>query len=191
MLEKRKRVQNERERSVRLLDLPSLPNLMLEAASTTAILVGCSTLVGWGLNIDILKRILPGLVAMNPVTAIAFILAGVLGHACGGELLTEIARRIKGRLRKSDTVARLGGDEFAIILEGLAYAQDAALVARDILDLISQPTVLDGHEIFMTGSIGIAVRPRRRGIGCSRTPTPPCTAPRGGAATTMSSTRRR
>ena len=77
MLEKRKRVQKERERSVRLLDPPALPKIVLKAASAIAILVGCSTLVGWALNIDILKRILPGLVAMNPATGIAFILAGV------------------------------------------------------------------------------------------------------------------
>jgi signal transduction histidine kinase len=53
-----------------------LLNLIPKVASTVAILVGCVVLVGWTLNIDVLKRILPGLVAMNPATAIAFVIAG-------------------------------------------------------------------------------------------------------------------
>lgn len=86
-----------------------------------------------------------------------------LGHACGDELLKEVAERVKGCIRESDTVARLGGDEFAIILEGLSGAQDAAPVARKILDALSEPLVLSGHEILVTGSIGIAVRPPSAG----------------------------
>ena len=86
-----------------------------------------------------------------------------LGHSYGDELLKEVARRVEGRVRESDTVARLGGDEFAIVLEDLSYAQDAIPVAQDILDLVSQPLVLDGHEVFVTGSIGIAVRPPSEG----------------------------
>ena len=57
-----------------------------------------------------------------------------LGHAGGDALLEEVARRVEGRVRDSDTVARLGGDEFVIILEDLSDAQDAAVVARDVLD---------------------------------------------------------
>jgi diguanylate cyclase (GGDEF)-like protein len=87
----------------------------------------------------------------------------VLGHAGGDELLKEVANRIGGRVRESDTVARLGGDEFAIVLEEMTDAQDAAPVAQDILDALSESLVLDGHEIPVTASIGIAVRPPSEG----------------------------
>ncbi len=86
-----------------------------------------------------------------------------LGHSSGDELLKEVARRIERRVRGSDTVARLGGDEFAIILEDMSDAQDAGPVAREILDIISEPLVLNGQEIFVTSSIGIAVRPPSKG----------------------------
>ncbi len=83
----------------------------------------------------------------------------ILGHAGGDELLKEVAERIKECVRKSDTVARLGADEFAIILEEMSDARDVAPVAQDILDTLSESFVLDGHEIPVTASIGIAVRP--------------------------------
>ena len=86
-----------------------------------------------------------------------------LGHACGDELLKEAARRIEGNVRHSDTVARLGGDEFAIMLEGLVYAQDAAPVAREILEILSQPFLLDEQRVLVTASIGIAVCPPTEG----------------------------
>jgi diguanylate cyclase (GGDEF)-like protein len=79
-----------------------------------------------------------------------------LGHAGGDELLKGVARRIQGCVRESDTVARLGGDEFAIVLEDLSDAQG-------ILRALSEPFVLDGHEILITASIGIAVRPPSAG----------------------------
>ncbi|MEJ7873410.1 MAG: bifunctional diguanylate cyclase/phosphodiesterase, partial [Rubrobacteraceae bacterium] len=86
-----------------------------------------------------------------------------LGHSRGDELLKGVARRIEGSVRESDTVARLGGDEFAIMLEGLNDAQDAAPVARAILDILSQPFLLDEHKVSVTASIGIAVRPPTEG----------------------------
>jgi diguanylate cyclase len=86
-----------------------------------------------------------------------------LGHSGGDALLQEVARRIEGRVRDSDTVARLGGDEFAIILEGLSDARNAARVARDLLKRVSEPLVLDGHEIPVSASLGIAVLPPSEG----------------------------
>jgi len=86
-----------------------------------------------------------------------------LGHAAGDTLLETVARRIEGHVRESDTVARLGGDEFAIILEDLSDARDAFPVARKVLDIVSEPIVLDGHEIPMVASLGVAVRPPSEG----------------------------
>jgi diguanylate cyclase (GGDEF)-like protein len=86
-----------------------------------------------------------------------------LGDAGGNELLKGVARRMEGCIRGTDTVARLGGDEFAIILEDLSDAQDAATVAQDILQAFSEPFILDGHEVPMSASIGLAVRPPSEG----------------------------
>ena len=83
-----------------------------------------------------------------------------LGHEAGDQLIIEIARRLAGSLRESDTVARQGGDEFVVVLDDLAAPEDAALVAQKVLDRLFQPLVLCGQEVFPTGSIGIAMYPR-------------------------------
>lgn len=114
-----------------------------------------------------------------------------LGHAGGDALLEEVARRIEGRVRESDTVARLGGYEFAVIIEDLSDARDAAPVAREILDVLSEPLFLDGYEIPVAASLGIAVRPPSEGDRLLKTPMLLCTVSRSGAATATSSTRRR
>ena len=85
-----------------------------------------------------------------------------LGHGCGDLLLAEVAGRMKNRVRESDTVARLGGDEFAIILEGIAGAEDAARVVRDLQRLLSEPVALDGYEVPAPASMGIAMWPASR-----------------------------
>jgi diguanylate cyclase (GGDEF)-like protein len=82
-----------------------------------------------------------------------------LGHPLGDELLRQAAVRVLGCVRPGDTVARLGGDEFAVILRDLAHAQDAAAVSQKILERLSAPFRLAGHEAFLTASIGIASYP--------------------------------
>ena len=82
-----------------------------------------------------------------------------LGHDAGDHLLRTITRRCLDVLRESDTLARLGGDEFVAILPDLNDAQDAGLVARKLLTAITQPCMLDSHELSVTCSIGIAVFP--------------------------------
>ena len=83
-----------------------------------------------------------------------------LGHEAGDQLIIEIARRLAGSLRESDTVARQGGDEFVVVLDDLAAPEDAALVAQKVLGRLFQPLVLCGQEVVPTGSIGIAMYPR-------------------------------
>ena len=83
-----------------------------------------------------------------------------LGHDAGDHLIVEIARRLSSSLRESDTVARQGGDEFVVVLPDLAGEDDAAKVARKLLDNLFQPLMLCGQEVFPSGSIGIALYPR-------------------------------
>jgi diguanylate cyclase (GGDEF)-like protein/PAS domain S-box-containing protein len=83
-----------------------------------------------------------------------------LGHEAGDLLIIEIAHRLARALRESDTVARQGGDEFVVVLPDLAASEDAALVARKLLESLFQPMTLSGQEVFPTGSIGIAMYPR-------------------------------
>ncbi len=83
-----------------------------------------------------------------------------LGHPAGDELLIEVARRIRKRLRDEDTLARLGGDEFVILLEQLGEAQEAAVVAQSVLQVLGAPIHLSGgHEVFIGASIGISLYP--------------------------------
>jgi diguanylate cyclase (GGDEF)-like protein len=80
-----------------------------------------------------------------------------LGHLVGDQLLIAIARRVETCLRAGDTFARLGGDEFTILLDGIDDVQDAIQVSDRILKELTLPFNLNGHEVFTTASIGIAL----------------------------------
>ncbi|HKR01336.1 MAG TPA: EAL domain-containing protein [Pyrinomonadaceae bacterium] len=80
-----------------------------------------------------------------------------LGHMVGDQLLVGIARRLEICLRPGDTVARLGGDEFTVLLEDLASVTEAIEVAERLQKALARPFNLDGHEVFTTVSIGIAL----------------------------------
>ncbi len=82
-----------------------------------------------------------------------------MGHELGDRLLAEIVSRLSGAARNVDTLARVGGDEFAAILCDDASAEGAANLARRMLAAISLPYDLDGHEIHVGASVGIAVYP--------------------------------
>ncbi len=82
-----------------------------------------------------------------------------LGHSVGDELLLQIAKRLRVRIRAEDMLARLGGDEFLLVLEGIQHADDAAQVAQDLIDLLQQPFQFDSHELFVGASIGISLFP--------------------------------
>jgi diguanylate cyclase (GGDEF)-like protein len=83
-----------------------------------------------------------------------------LGHEAGDQLLQEVAARLKGCVRDSDTVARLGGDEFVVLLPELQDGKLAATVAHKVLGVIGKPFTLIGHEFRVTASIGISVYPQ-------------------------------
>jgi diguanylate cyclase (GGDEF)-like protein len=82
-----------------------------------------------------------------------------LGHEAGDQLLQEVATRLKGCLRDTDTVARLGGDEFVVLLPELPEEKDVTAVARKILLGIAKPFTLLGQEFRVTTSIGISTYP--------------------------------
>jgi len=81
-----------------------------------------------------------------------------LGHSYGDLLLKEISKRLKSVIREEDTLARLGGDEFILLLPD-TDSDGAAQVAQKLLETIVRPTLIDGHELTITTSIGIAVYP--------------------------------
>ena len=81
------------------------------------------------------------------------------GHAIGDYLLQQVARRLQDTLRASDTVGRIGGDEFVVLMGELA-APDAALdLAEKIRQQVRRPYCVDGHELMISCSLGVAVYP--------------------------------
>jgi diguanylate cyclase (GGDEF)-like protein len=94
-----------------------------------------------------------------------------LGHSAGDLLLREVAKRLVRCVRDSDLVAsnaepnsridvsRLGGDEFTVVLNQLDGAQSAGVVASRLIDMLAQPMIIEGHELVITPSIGIAIAP--------------------------------
>jgi diguanylate cyclase (GGDEF)-like protein/PAS domain S-box-containing protein len=82
-----------------------------------------------------------------------------LGHDKGDLLLAQVARRIVGCVRESDTVARLGGDEFTVILTEIVAMDSVERVARDIIDALSLPFNMGADEAHISASVGIAIYP--------------------------------
>lgn len=82
-----------------------------------------------------------------------------LGHDAGDQLLKIVAERLISCVRADDTVARIGGDEFTMLLSGLTQEESVGKVAQKILEAIKQPVIIAGHELYLTGSIGITLYP--------------------------------
>jgi diguanylate cyclase (GGDEF)-like protein/PAS domain S-box-containing protein len=82
-----------------------------------------------------------------------------LGHSIGDVLLSEVAARLQGSVRASDTISRLGGDEFTVLLNDIADSDAAAGVARKILQSFTRSFRVESHELFVTASIGISLFP--------------------------------
>ncbi|HYS94697.1 MAG TPA: diguanylate cyclase, partial [Candidatus Acidoferrales bacterium] len=91
------------------------------------------------------------------------IINDTLGHTVGDQLLVEVSNRLGSALRPGDTVARLGGDEFGLLLEDVADAETAELVALRIEAELAKPLSFEGREVFVTASIGIALSSERLG----------------------------
>ena len=80
-----------------------------------------------------------------------------LGHDTGDDLLVAVAKRLQESVRDEDTVARLSGDEFTVLLEEVEDEVEAASVAQRIIDDIRQAIDLEGHQVFVGASVGIAL----------------------------------
>ena len=82
-----------------------------------------------------------------------------LGHRAGDQLLRTVAERLRVCVRESDTLARIGGDEFVVILSMVSDEDGISSAATKVLGIISEPFVIEGQELYLTASIGIAVYP--------------------------------
>ena len=82
-----------------------------------------------------------------------------LGHNMGDRLLKAVANRLQSCLRGGDTLSRFGGDEFTLLLPEVRTRDDVVVIAEKILDRLNEPFVIDGHELFVGASIGIAMYP--------------------------------
>lgn len=82
-----------------------------------------------------------------------------LGHGAGDDLLRIVGQRLSQGLREGDVVSRLGGDEFAVIATNIHRSEDAANVAEKIIEAVRQPLIINGHELYVTTSVGISLYP--------------------------------
>jgi diguanylate cyclase (GGDEF)-like protein/PAS domain S-box-containing protein len=83
----------------------------------------------------------------------------LLDHAAGDLLIKGCAERLQACVRETDTVARIGGDEFAIVQVGLEQPDGAQMLCRRVLETLAAPFDLDGNEVLVTASVGIALIP--------------------------------
>jgi len=118
------------------------------------------------LALDRLTQMLNEAERSNEKTAVLFLdlddfkkVNDSLGHEVGDKLLIESAIRLSKVVRKEDTVGRLGGDEFILLLSGLTAEQNALSIADNLLKAFRDPFKIDGREIILTLSIGIAIYP--------------------------------
>jgi diguanylate cyclase (GGDEF)-like protein len=113
-----------------------------------------------------LEQALAGLRRRDGMTAVLIVdldrfksVNDTLGHAAGDRLIKLCARRLEACVREVDTVARLGGDEFALVQVGVEGPGQAEALCSRLLAALVEPFELDGHEIIVTASVGVALAP--------------------------------
>jgi diguanylate cyclase (GGDEF)-like protein len=82
-----------------------------------------------------------------------------LGHSAGDKVLQSVAERVKATMREVDSVGRMGGDEFVVVAADIHGVADAVHIAQKVRDAIREPIHVEGRELFVSGSMGIAVYP--------------------------------
>ncbi|MEA5503397.1 EAL domain-containing protein [Halotia wernerae UHCC 0503] len=113
---------------------------------------------------ELLAKALPNAVRNQESLAVMFldldrfkVINDTLGHTLGDRLLQNVAQRLRDSLRSGDTVARWGGDEFTILLTRVSCLDEVTQVAWRILQSLENVFYLDGHELYVSGSLGIAL----------------------------------
>lgn len=88
------------------------------------------------------------------------IINDTFGHSVGDLFLQMVAKRLQERVREGDTISRLAGDEFLVLFPDISHIEVASVIAKKILERLSEVFVIDGKEIYITGSIGISTFPK-------------------------------
>ena len=83
-----------------------------------------------------------------------------LGHEAGDTLLQQVTDRLRACIREPDTLARMGGDEFMLVVNEVGNDEIALHIAERLLNALHKPFVVDGHELYITASMGISMYPR-------------------------------
>ncbi|XQW86375.1 EAL domain-containing protein [Thalassotalea piscium] len=125
-----------------------------------------TTLPNRFLSLDRLSQMINEAERNNEKTAVLFLdlddfkkVNDSLGHEVGDKLLVESANRLKQTLRKGDTIGRLGGDEFIVLIRGITNANSTLSIAESLQSAFREPFKIDGRELILTLSIGIAIYP--------------------------------
>ncbi len=126
-----------------LTELPNRAQFLDEMA-------GCESLIERGEKVAVLCIDLDHFKSVNDT----------LGHAIGDKVLKQASARLWGTTRETDLLARLGGDEFSLLLRPIDRPSDAAAIAERIVKTMSSPFTIDGHQIVIGASVGIAVAPQ-------------------------------
>jgi len=118
------------------------------------------------LSLDRLSQLINEAQRNDQKTAILFLdlddfkkVNDTLGHEVGDKLLIEAANRLNQVVRKEDSVGRLGGDEFIVLLRDISDDHNALFIAENLLKVFREPFKIDGRELMITLSIGIAIYP--------------------------------
>ncbi len=113
---------------------------------------------------ELLDKAIPNAIRNQESLAVMFldldrfkVINDTLGHTLGDRLLQDVAKRLENFLRGGDTVARWGGDEFTILLPHVKYLEEVSQVAQRMLKSLEGVFYLDGHELYVSASIGIAI----------------------------------
>ena len=81
------------------------------------------------------------------------------GHGVGDQVLRWVARQLQNSVRAADTVGRIGGDEFVVLMAQLSRSHSIFALAEKLRQALDQPFVVEGHELSISCSIGVAVYP--------------------------------
>ncbi|MEH2191247.1 MAG: EAL domain-containing protein [Nostoc sp.] len=113
---------------------------------------------------ELLSKTLPNATRNNESLAVIFldldrfkVINDTLGHTLGDQLLKSVSQRLQDLLRGGDTIARWGGDEFTILLPRVTDIEEVTQVAYRILQALEDPFHLQGHELYVTASLGISL----------------------------------